>query len=321
MAKTTDLNDIANALREADDFAILTHQYPDGDTVGSAFALCRALRKLGKRAGVVVNGKLDKKFDYLLNNYEDQDFKYKTVVTVDIAAPQLLGELREEFEGRIDISIDHHTSNSIEAKLSYVDPKAANAENVLELIRLLKAEFDKDMANAIYTGICTDTGCFKFSNVNSATMRAAADMMDIGCDSTEINRVMFDLKSMARIRMEKAVLDSLTLHAGGMIAVVNTTIEMEHETGVGDTDMDGIASIPRQIEGVYIGITIKEKDAGRYRISIRTLAPCDASRIAEEFGGGGHHAAAGCTMTGGLYDVKTRIVEAAKAELERAGVK
>ena len=319
MPQTTNLNDIAQALRERDDFVILTHQYPDGDTVGSAYALCRALRKMGKRSRVIINGKLDKKFNFLQNNYEEQDFEYKTVVTVDIAAKQLLGDLQEEFGGKVDISVDHHVSNDHFAKLSYVDPKAANAENVLELIKLLGTEIDKDMANAIYTGICTDTGCFKFSNVTSATMRAAAEMMDLGCDSTEINRVMFDLKSMARIRMEKAVLDSLTLHADGKIAVVNTTIELEHETGVGDTDMDGIASIPRQIEGVIIGITIKEKDGGKYRISIRTLGCCDASRIGAEFGGGGHHAAAGCSITGSLYDVKSRIVEAAEAELRRAG--
>ena len=319
MPQTKELNDIAKALKKADDLVILTHQYPDGDTVGSAFALCRALRKLGKRANVIINGRLDKKFDFLMDNYEEQDFKYKTVVTVDIAAQQLLGDLEEDFGDKIDICIDHHASNNMPAKLSYVDTKAANAENVLELIRLLGVPFDPDMANAIYTGICTDTGCFKFSNVNSATMRAAADMMDEGCDSSEINRVMFDLKSMARIRMEKAVLDSLTLHADGKIAVVNTTLAMEKETGVGDTDMDGIASIPRQIEGVIIGITIKEKDDGRYRISIRTLNGCDASRIGAEFGGGGHHAAAGCTLTGTFYDVKSRIVEAAKAELALAG--
>ena len=105
MPQTTNLNDIAQALRERDDFVILTHQYPDGDTVGSAYALCRALRKMGKRSRVIINGKLDKKFNFLQNNYEEQDFEYKTVVTVDIAAKQLLGDLQEEFGGKVDIFI------------------------------------------------------------------------------------------------------------------------------------------------------------------------------------------------------------------------
>lgn len=313
------LNDIAKALEDADYFVILTHQYPDGDTVGSAYALCRALQKLGKHARVIINGSLDRKFEFLRNNFKEETFTYKTVVSVDIATEQLLGELKPEFGNIVDICIDHHASNSGFAKLSYVNARAAaNTENIFELIKLLGVEIDRDMANAIYTGICTDTGCFKFSNVTSATMRAAAELMDMGCDSSEINRVMFDTKSMARIKMERAVLESLTLHADGRIAVVNTSLQMERETGVGDTDMDGLSSIPRQIEGVLVGVTIKEKGYQRYRVSIRSLGRYDACAIAASFGGGGHHAAAGCTVCGELEDVKERIVKAAAAELDRA---
>ena len=318
---TTTLTDIAKALESADYFVILTHQYPDGDTVGSAYALCRALQKLGKHARIIINGSLDKKFEFLKNNFKEESFTYKTVVAVDIATTQLLGDLKPEFENIIDISIDHHASNTDFAKLSYVNSKAAaNAENIYELIKILGTDFDKDMANAVYTGICTDTGCFKFTNVTSATMRISADLMDMGCDSAEINRVMFDTKSMARIRMERAVLESLTLHSDGKIAVINTSLAMEKETGVGDTDMDGLASIPRQIEGVVIGITIKEKGYKRFRVSIRSIGDYDASRIAACFEGGGHHAAAGCTVCGELPDVKERIVSAAQAELDRVGV-
>ena len=313
------LNDVAEKLRENDYFVILTHQYPDGDTVGSAFALCRALQKLGKHARVIINGNLDRKFEFLKNNFKEESFTYKTVVAVDIATPQLLGELKPEFGKIVDICIDHHASNVEYAKLSYVNPKAAaNTENIFELIRILGTDIDRDMANAIFTGICTDTGCFKFSNVTSATMRTAAELMDLGCDSFEINRVMFDTKSIARIKMERAVLDSLTLHADGRIAVVNTLLAMERETGVGDSDMDGLASIPRQIEGVVIGITIKEKGTKNFRVSIRSLGKYDAVAVAAVFGGGGHHAAAGCTVIGELEDVKKRIIEAAEAELVRA---
>ena len=258
---TAKLSDIAQKLMELDYSVILTHQYPDGDTVGSAFALCHALRRLGKHSRVIVNGKLDKKFSYLLEGYEQQDFEYQSVISVDIATVELLGDLKNEFAEKIDICIDHHASNSQFAKLSYVNAHAAaNAENIFELIKLLGVKPDRLIANAIYTGICTDTGCFRFSNVTADTMRCVAELMDIGCDSAEINRVLFDTKSMARIRLERAVLESLTLHDDGKIAVVNTTHAMELETGVGDTDMDGIASIPRQIEGVIIGITIKEKE-------------------------------------------------------------
>lgn len=319
---TKELSDIAQVLLDADDFVILTHRYPDGDTVGSAFALCRALQKRGKRARVIVNGTLDKKFAFLKENFEEQSFDYKTVVSVDVASENLLGDLRDEFGGRVDISIDHHASNTNFAKLNYVNASAAaNTENIFALIYELGVQIDKYMADAIYTGICTDTGCFKFTNVTSHTMRVAASLMDIGCDSAEINRVMFDLKSMARIRLERAVLDSLVLFSDGKIAVINTLLSMEKELGVGDTDMDGIASIPRQIEGVVIGITIKEKGEGLFRVSIRSLGEYDASAVAANFGGGGHHAAAGCTLRGDLESARASIVEAAQREIARVDAK
>ncbi len=320
MARTTDLTDIANKLREVDHCVILTHQYPDGDTVGSAFALCRAMQKMGRHARVIVNGTLDKKFEFVRENFTEEMFEYKTVIAVDIATEQLLGDLKDEFGGKIDICVDHHATNSDYAKLTFVDhTAAANTENMMDLIKLLGVEIDKDIANALYLGICTDTGCFRFSNVDSRTMRDAAELMDIGCDSCEINRVMFDMKSMARIRLERAVLESLELYRDGRIAVVNTTLSMEKETGVGNCDMDGIASIPRQIEGVFIGVTIKEKEDGKFRISVRSLGEYDAARVAAEFGGGGHHAAAGCTIFGTLDDVKAKIVGAAEREIERVG--
>ncbi len=320
MAQAKTLNEIAERIMQLDNAVILTHQYPDGDTVGSAFALCFAMRRLNKHANVIINGKLDRKFDFLKKNYKDEDFDYSSVISVDIASVPLMGDLAEEFGGKVDVSIDHHATNTHFAALSYVNAKAAaNAENIMELIKILGVAIDKDIANAVYTGICTDTGCFKFSNVTSDTMRAAAELIDLGADSAEINRVMFDLKSMARIRLERAVLESLSIYGGGKIAVINTTLEMEKETGVGDTDMDGIASIPRQIEGVVIGITIKEKENGVFRISIRTLGDHDASRIAAKFGGGGHKAAAGCRLTGGIDSVKKQIVDEALAELDRVG--
>ena len=310
------LNEIARFLTERDNFVILTHQYPDGDTLGSAFALCRALRKMGKRSRVIVNGVFAKKFQYLAAGMQEQDFDYQTVITVDIASVSLLGELKAEFENIVDVSIDHHAMNTSFAKMTYVDPKAAaNTENIYKLIKILGVEIDREMANCIFTGLSTDTGCFKFTNVTPDTMRIAADLMELGCDSAEINRIMFDTKSMARIRMERAVLNTLTTHCGDKIAIINSTLAMEKETGAEDADMDGIAAIPRQIEGVVIGITIKEKGEKHYRVSVRTLSGYNAASICSKFGGGGHHAAGGCSIDGEFDEVKEKILAAAKEEL------
>ena len=311
------LNEIAEYLKNTDNSVILTHRYPDGDTLGSAFALCRALRKLGKKSRVIVNGDLAKKFEYLSKDMEEQNFEYQTVVAVDIASVSLLGDLKDEFENIVDVSVDHHAMNAPFAKMTYVDGNAAaNTENIYKLVKLLGVEIDKDIANCIYTGICTDTGCFKFTNVTPDTMRIAADLMEIGCDSALINRVMFDTKSMARIRIERAVLNTLTTHSDNKIAVINTTLAMEKETGADDADMDGLAAIPRQIEGVVIGITIKEKGENHFRVSVRTLDGYNAANICRNFGGGGHIAAGGCSIDGTLEEVKEKILKAAEEELK-----
>lgn len=316
--KMNSLNEIAQYLKNTDNSVILTHRYPDGDTLGSAFALCRALRKLGKKSRVIVNGVLTGKFQYLAKNMDEQNFEYETVIAVDIASTSLLGELEEEFGGKVDVSVDHHGMNMPFAKMTYVNAKAAaNTENIYYLIKLLGVEIDRDIADCIYTGLCTDTGCFKFSNVTSDTMRIAADLMDIGCDSALINRVMFDTKSLSRIKIERAVLETLTLHCDNKIAVINTTMAMEKETGAEDSDMDGLAAIPRQIEGVVIGITIKEKGENHFRISVRTVDDYDAAEICKNFGGGGHHAAGGCSIDGTLDEAKSKILEAAERELRK----
>ena len=312
------LNDIARFLESRDKFAILTHIYPDGDTLGSAYALCRALRKLNKQATVLINGTLPEKFMYLAKDMEEQNFEYETAVSVDIAAADLLGEFKDEFESRIDVCIDHHASNSLSAKMIYVNAEAAaNCENIYRLIELLEVEIDPLMADCIYTGVCTDTGCFKFTNVTPDTMRIAARLMECGCRSAEINKQMFDTKSFARINIERDVLNTLRFYGENRIAVVYTTREMENRAGAADSDMDGIAAIPRQIEGVCIGITVKEKGDNYFRVSIRTNDGHDAAWIGERFGGGGHFAAAGCSVTGTLEDAIARVVNVSIEELNR----
>lgn len=313
------LNEIADLLKKCDNSVILTHQYPDGDTLGSAYALCRALRLMGKKSNVKVNGELPKKFDYLRRDFEDQSFDVKTVIAVDIASPSLLGTLREEYENRVDICIDHHAMNVPFAKYTYVDEKAAaNAENIYKLIKLLEITPDVDLANCIYTGLCTDTGCFKFSNVTSRTMRMAAELMDLGCESAAINRAMFDTKSMARLNIERSALNTLTMHCNNRIAVIYTTLAMENESGAKDGDMDGIAAIPRQIEGVLVGITIKEKGENQFKVSVRTVDGYNAAEICSNFGGGGHYAAAGCAVSGTIDEVRAKLVKEAERVIENS---
>lgn len=310
------LSEAATLLSENDNFHILTHRYPDGDTLGCAFGLCYALRTLGKNANVRVCGKVPTKFLYLTENYCEQDFVCDFVVSVDVAAPSLLGELEEEYKDRIDLCIDHHGSNSMVADNICVDSTCAAASEIIYvLIKQMGVEVTRDITNAIYTGISTDTGCFCYSNTTGQTHHIAAELIDLGCDFEMINRVNFETKTRAKLKMERMVYDTMEFYCGGKCAIIYTTIAMQKALGAGDDEMEGLASIPRQIEGVKMGITMREKEDGTFKISVRTNDGINASTFCAQFGGGGHPAASGCSIKGDLATVKYLLIKAAEEVL------
>lgn len=310
------LNETITLLSENDNFHILTHRYPDGDTLGSGFALCYALRALGKKANVKVCGKVPSKFSYLVENYSDQDFDCEFVVSVDVAAPQLLGELQEEYENKINLCIDHHGSNSMVADNICVDATCAAASEIIYvLLKAMKVQITKDIANAIYTGVSTDTGCFCYTNTTGQSHHIAAELIDLGCDFAMINRINFETKSRAKLKMERMVYDTMEFYCGGKCAIIYTTIAMQKVLGAGDDEMEGLASIPRQVEGVKMGITMREKEDGTFKISVRTNDGVNASEFCQRFGGGGHPAASGCSIKGDLATAKYLLIKAAEEVL------
>ena len=309
------LDEVASLLKENDRFKILTHTYPDGDTLGCGYALAFALRKLGKQANVAVDGKLPSKFGYLVKNYVEQDFTPAYVVSVDVAAMTLLGESVMRGVDHIDLCIDHHRTNSVEADNVYVDADAAAAaECVYQLVQLLGVALDEDIAGGIYTGISTDTGCFCYTNTTERTHRIAAAVMPY-CDWREINNINFVIKTRAKVKMERMIYDTMEFYAGGACAIVYTTLAMCEALGAGDDEMEGLASIPRQIEGVKMGITMREKAGGMFKVSVRTNDGIDAAAFCKRFGGGGHPAAAGCTVEGDLAAAKRLLIDAAEEAL------
>ena len=309
------LNKVASLLSEHDNFKILTHRYPDGDCLGSGFALAFMLRKIGKKANVAVEGKLPSKFEDLVKHYEEQEFVPEYIVSVDVAAPQLLGDSEMEGVDHIDLCIDHHGTNSMEATVGYVDGRAAAAAEIIwQLTQLMHIELDEDIAAGIYTGISTDTGCFCYTNTTPQTHHIAASVMPF-CDWRRVNEINFVLKTRAKMKMERMIYDTMEFYAGGACAVVYTTLAMCEALGVGDDEMEGLASIPRQIEGVKMGITMREKEGGVFKISVRTNDGIDASAFCAQFGGGGHPAASGCSIEGELAAVKKQLIDAAEAFL------
>lgn len=303
------LKEVANLILQHNNFDILTHNYPDGDCIGSAFALAHALKQIGKKARVITTDR-QKKFEFLFESYSTPEFEREYVISTDVADEKLLGANRKEYEGKIDLCIDHHKSNVINAPYKYVDADSAAAgEIIYELIPLLGAEYTKEIADCLYTAISTDTGCFRYTNTTSRTMRIAAELIDLNCDSGYINKEMFETKSKARVELEREILESMIFCADDKCAIIYTTREMTE--GLGDDETEGIASIPRQIEGVKMGITVREKEKD-YKISVRTNDGVDACAFCKQFGGGGHVAASGCTLKGDLQSVLDTLINAAE---------
>lgn len=307
-----DVKQAAEFLKENDDYLIMTHASPDGDTLGCGYALCGALQRIGKRAMVVCPEEIPKKFEYLFAAAQKQEFEYKTVVCVDVADTKLLGEMKSVGDTAA-LCIDHHLSNTGYAERTLVRPEyAAACELVYEVICALGVEFDKALAECIYTGTATDTGCFKFSNTTAQTHIIAAEMIKCGADFARINYIHFDLKTQGRIKLEQEILKNIRYYANGRVALISVPLSLlENLDDVDSDDVGALSNIPRQIEGVDIGICVKEKKPGVFKSSIRTSKLVNAAEICMKFGGGGHERAAGCSFSGcTMEQAEERIAEA-----------
>ncbi len=309
--KELNLAELCHYLKTHDDYIILTHISPDGDTLGSAYALALGLLSIGKKAFVVCNDEIPHKYDYFVKAAALKSFDYKTIISVDVADAKLLGSLYEKYSDKIELNIDHHISNTRYAKNLYLDAAAsATAECIYDIFTEMNMQITPLIATALYTGIATDTGCFKYSNVTPKTHLIAAELYKYGIDAAEVNRVMFDTKSKNRIELEKMVLETAEFLFDERCLMLTVTSEMQEKSGCEQSDLEGVAAISRSVEGVLCGVSIKQSEPDVYKVSLRTYPPLDASRICGTLGGGGHVSAAGCTLEGSLEKVKAEITAA-----------
>lgn len=314
-----DLNEAGRFLRENDCFLILMHGSPDGDTLGCGYALCGALQQIGKKAKAVCPDPIPKKFDYVYREIEQQEFEPQTIVTVDVADAKLLYGMKELGE-KAALCIDHHVSNTEYAERLLLAPEyAAACELMFELLSSMpEVKITSCIADCLYTGIATDSGCFKYSNTSPQTHVYAAELMKLGADIVPINYAMFDMKSQGRLKLEQTVLSKIRYYDAGKIAVIDVTQELiDSIEGIDSEDVGALAAIPRQIEGVDIGICIKEKKPGLFKASLRSSENADVAAIAQQFGGGGHARAAGCAFECSLEEAERQLVWACAKALER----
>ena len=319
MTESVDRQTAATRLRAADDILILSHKNPDGDTIGSATGLCLALQALGKNAAVLCSDPIPKMYGYLDITWYDGSFEPTFIVAVDVASIQLFGENNhvQEYVKRANLCIDHHGSNSGYAYATLVEPQAAAVCEILtELIPdNLGVPLTPQIAACLYTGLATDTGCFRFTSTTSKTHQMAARLIEAGADIGRLNEILFECRSRSRIEAEREALESLEYYCNDRCAMICLTRDQILHTGVANAELEDLTSLPRSIEGVDVGLTLRQQPDGSFKISVRTSRRYDACAIARRLGGGGHARAAGCEISGNLDNAKRAILQEVEKEL------
>ena len=300
-------------LAQNDNFAIVTHRRPDGDTLGSSALLCRGLRQLGKTAYILENPEITEKYAPLHTGLtktavEEGD----TVVSVDVASPGMLGACFAPLQDKIALRIDHHSTATSFTPCELVDGDSASCgEVVYDVLLEMGAKLDKAMANALYTAVSTDTGCFRYANTTANTLRVAADCLAAGADSFDMNQAYFETNTLGRLRLQGWMVENAIFLQGGKIAICPLPREKELELGLTEDDLENISGFPRTIAGVKIAATLRQEPSGRIKMSVRAVPECDAAAICAKFGGGGHKGAAGASMDMTMEEA----VEAVKAAM------
>lgn len=291
--------------------------YPDGDALGSAFALCRALQKCGKHAKVLYENPIPEKFKYLTEFVTEENFDSKFIIAVDLADTSLLESTLKKYKNEINMSIDHHISNKNYAEINFINPvAAANCEIIYKLLTEMNIIPDPEIASALYTGISTDTGCFQYSNTTSETHSITAELMKLGASTEKLNENLFLIKTPKKLELEKIIYKNLEFKFDSRCAITYVTLYEMNKIGISDNELDGIASIPIRIQGVKIGITLREKTENCFKVSVRTSSNINANDFCENFGGGGHAKAGGFSISGDLGDVKNQISNKIKSIME-----
>jgi len=301
----------AALLRSFDNVLILTHVRPDGDTVGCAAALCAALRTLGKTAYLLPNpGLTDSTRPYAAPYEAPEGFVPEKVVSTDIATVGLFPENAKPYADRVDLAIDHHPSFEHFGKANIVRAEAAACGELMYDILSQFGPITPELALPLYVAVSTDCGCFAYTNTTAHTHAVAAALMNTGIDYKTVNKVFFRTKSRKRMQLEGAMLDSMEFFDADRVVLLYVPISLMERVQATESDAEDLSALGGQIEGVDCAVTMRELRPDVWKLSVRTTSRINATQVCQELGGGGHAAAAGCTVEAPLAEVKSRILEA-----------
>ena len=306
------LSETADFLRAHDNFLILCHANPDGDTLGSGIGLREILRKMGKTAHCACASHIPHRLSFITEEKESMyleelpaDFSYTTVVSVDIASPSLMGAYQDPFgeDGNVDLAIDHHGTHTPFAKqLLLYEDMAACAEVIFDLGKHIfdwndENPVPREIAVPLYAGINTDSGSFRYAAVTPETHERAAMLLSSGMEQAKITSRLYGSRPMPEVMAAKAAYADLRFFFDNRVSLVTFTEETMQKYGLRDEDIDDVVNLIRGIEGVLCAVHVKPRGENTYKLSLRSEQCINVSEICAVFGGGGHPCAAGCTIT------------------------
>ena len=300
----------AGYLEALDNVLLLTHVRPDGDTIGSAAALCRALRDCGQTAYLLPNPEITATYaPYAAPYWAPEGWQAEHIVSVDIADASLLPENAQSYRDRIELAIDHHPSQTFFARNTCLEAdSAACGEIVYEIIQHLTA-LTADIALPLYVAVSTDCGGFQYGNTTARTHRIAAALMDT-VDVAAVNKALFRTKSRVRLAMESRMVADMKLFDHQRVVVMEIPLSLRQEMQATDADIEELSALPALVEGTDCGVTLRELRPGTVKVSVRTGPRVDACALCRILGGGGHHAASGATVEGTLDEARMAVLAA-----------
>ena len=320
--KNNSFKEIGEVLKSAHSIVIFPHILMDGDALGSASALCRVLRNMGKDAVIAIEDKIPDYLRFLDDNFCTYD--YGPYENADIAMCIDCGELKRFPErkelflsGKTKICVDHHSTSPGIGDYNYIDSSAAaTGELIYELIKAMDCEITGDVANSIYAAITTDTGNFQYSNTTRRSHEIVMELYDYGLDAYSTSVNLYENESFAKIRLQGAVLNESEVFADGKAIIAEISLDMLEKYGARMEDTEGIVGMMRSIAGIDIAILLKEKAEKNIKASLRAKYG-DVSKVAVRFDGGGHERAAGCTFYDDMAVARKYIMDAVTEELCR----
>ena len=288
------IREMAEKLKCYDEYAIVYHIRPDGDCIGSSFALALGLQSIGKKCRVVGRDPVPQIHQYLTNGVQQDDIENPVYFSVDAVSQMRTGNYADK---HFTFCIDHHCDNSINADFKYVEEDCgACSEIVFKLLQAMNVHITKNIADLLYTALVTDTRCFQTSDTSSQSFEIAAELVRVGADNYNISRRNCFVKSKGRRAIEELFKESLNFSCNGSLITGIITLEDLKKVDIADSEIEGINSYVEQYEEMQIGVTVRELPDGRSRCSTRTNGNISANDICAVHGGGGHFHAAVCEL-------------------------